>query len=395
MLKSRRTLLWAGGVVIVAVGWWFATRAPVVDAQTAVVTEGPLRVTIDELGTTRVRAHSDVNAPVGGRWVPAALQEGDAVAAGALLGVLYAAPLDRPGEEQARARIGSADARVREAEAAVPSLRAARDDAERHRVRMEALGAAGGVSPQDVERARTAAQTAENELQASLERLRAARFERTQAASVLAGARASSGVRITSPLAGTVLGVFEPHERVIAAGTRLMEVGDPRDLEVVVPVLTADAVRVREGAVARLTFGDAPATATEEAAADTVVGRVLRVEPSAYARLSALGVEEQRVNVVIAVPATGVHLGDHYRVDARITAWETARTLRVPATALVRDGDAWRAWRVTRGRAESVIVRTGERGGELVEVRDGLSAGDTVVLFPGEQLTAGARIRGK
>ncbi len=396
MLKRRRTLMMVVGLVAAIAVWWFAFRSPVVVAQVATVTEGPLRITIDELGTTRVRAHADVNAPVTGRWVPAALREGDAITAGTLLGVLHVAPLDRAMEDQARARIGSADARAKEAEAALTSARVVREDAARNRTRMDALLAAGGVSAQDAERARTAFETADNELQASAERLRAARFERRQAASVLAGtAGGTSGIRITSPLAGSILGAFEPHERVVPVGTRLFEVGDPRDLEVVVPVLTADAMRVREGATARLTFGDASASVAAEGGQDTVVGRVVRVEPSAYTRLSALGVEEQRVNVVIAVPATAVHLGDRFRVDARITTWETARTLRVPATALVRDGDRWRVWRVSRGRAEPAIVRTGERGGDLVEVRDGLAAGDSVVLFPGEQLTPKVRVRAK
>ena len=400
MLKRRRTLMLVAGLIAAVAVWWFAFRSPVVVAQVVTVTEGPLRITIDELGTTRVRAHADVNAPVNGRWVPASLREGDVITAGTLLGVLYVAPLDRAMEDQARARIGSADARAKEAEAALTSARAVREDAARNRARMEALGAVGGVSAQDVERARTASETADNDVQASAERLRAARFERSQAASVLAGAAGGtaggpSGIRITSPLAGSILGAFEPHERVVPVGTRLFEVGDPRDLEVVVPVLTADAIRVRDGATARLTFGDASASSAAEGVQDTVIGRVVRVEPSAYTRLSALGVEEQRVNVVIAVPATAVHLGDHFRVDARITTWESARTLRMPATALVRDGDQWRAWRVRRGRAEPTLVRTGERGGDLVEIRDGLAAGDSVVLFPGEQLAPKVRVRAK
>jgi HlyD family secretion protein len=395
MITKRRMGL-VGAAAVAGLLLWWVFRSPALAVPVGVISEGPLRRTVDEMGTTRVRAHTDVNAPVAGRWVPRALQEGDVVRTGTRLGVLYPAPADAASREQMQARLGAAAALVREAETRVATARTALEEARRTRTRVEALGAAGGVSPQDVERARDAASTAEMLAQAADERLRAARFDRQQAAAALAGTTGDgAGLVLVAPLAGTVLTLTEPHERVVPAGARLLEVGDPRDLEVIVPLLTADAVRVREGAIARLTFGgDAVGVSDAEQPGDTVVGRVVRVEQSAFTRLSALGVEEQRVNVVVAIPAT-VHLGDHFRADVRITVWEAPRVLRVPASALVRDGDRWSVWRVVKGRAQHTAISLGERGGEFVEVRGGLAARDTVVLFPGAQLREGAALKMK
>lgn len=395
-VRMKRIPVLVGAALTLGAGVWWWRRAPMVDAQLAVASVGPLRATVDEMGTTRVRSHTDVNAPVSGRWVPVARREGDVLRAGDLLGVLYPAPMDAAARTQADARLGSATAALREAEARIEGARTSREEARRALARADALAAAGGVAPQEVERARDALALRELEVEAFEERRRAARFEREQAASALAAARGDgAGLRIAAPQAGTVLTLSEPHERVVLAGQRLLEVGDPRDLDVIVPLLTADALRVREGAEAHLSFGERATSAEGARTADTVVGRVARVEPSAFTRLSALGVEEQRVNVVVTVPAGAVHLGDRFRADARITVWQASRVVRVPASALVRDGDAWSVWRVRAGVAAPQPVRVGEQGGDLVEVRDGLAAGDTVVNFPGEQLAAGVRIRGR
>ena len=395
-MKTKQSLVLLGAAVVLGTVLWWVFRSPALPVQVGVVSDGPLRRTVDEMGTTRVRAHTDVNAPVAGRWVPMAMQEGDMLAIGARLGVLYPAPADAVAREQMQARLGSADAMMREAETSVRGARTGLDDARRTRVRMEALGAAGGVSPQEVERARDAFSNAALQLQSAEERLRAARYDRQQAAAAVAGTSGDgAGLPISTPQAGAVLAVAEPHERVVSAGARLLEIGDPRDLDVIVPLLTADALRVREGAAARMTFGgEAMSTSAEEQPGDTIIGRVVRVEPAAFTRLSALGVEEQRVNVVVAIPAT-VHLGDRYRADVRITVWEAPRVLRVHASALVRDGDRWSVWRVSEGRARLVRIRLGERGGELVEVVGGLTAADTVVLFPNEQLREGASVKAK
>lgn len=391
MWGKQRWWLMAGAAVIGLAGWWWVRRAPTVAADIGVVSEGALRVTIDEMGTTRVRAHADVNAPVSGRWVPAAFEAGDRVQVGQRLGVLFPAPLDQAAREQAQARLGSATAAVREMESHLGTARTALEDARRQQIRADAVGAAGGIAPQEVERARDLVTTRRLDVQAAEERLRAMRYEQQQVAAALAGSLGQGGgVPVVAPLAGAVLMVAEAHERVVPAGTRLFEIGDPADLEVVVPLLTADAVRIRDGASAQLTFGESERPSERQT--DTVRGRVIRVEPAAFTRLSALGVEEQRVNVVVSVPATAVHLGDRFRADVRITVWEAPRVLQVPTAALVREGEAWSVWRVHKGRTVRQVVQLGERGAEQVQVIGGLSVGDTVVLYPGDRVTSGARI---
>lgn len=393
MVKKRHVLVLSGAVVLGAATWWWVRRPPVLTVEIALASVGPLRVTIEETGTTRVRAHTDVNAPVGGRWVPAPVKEGDVVSAGTRLGMLYPAPLDASARQQATARVGSAGASVAEAESRRTAARTALEEARRAQGRAEALGTAGAIAPQDIERARDAVVLRESDVRAADERLRVARYDLTVARAALEGATgASSGLALFAPMNGAILAIAEGHERVVPAGARLLEIGEPRDIEVVVPLLTADALRVQEGASAHLSFGTA-VSASDGQRTDTVAGRVVRIEPSAYTRMSALGVEEQRVNAVVSVPATAVHVGDRFRADVRITVREAARVLRVPASALTRDGDAWNIWVVARGRADRRLVQLGERGTDQVEVRAGLQPGDTVVLFPGDRLPAGARIR--
>ncbi len=377
-------------VLVAAIGagalvWFAMGRRRAIDVDVGMVSVGPLRVTIDESGTTRIRGHADVSAPVAGRWVPSALRAGDPVQAGTSLGSLFPAPLDETTQAQARARLGAAEAAQREAETRVTAARTALDEAARSLARIERVAEAGGVSPQDLERARDAVTERRSEFEGAQLRASAARYEREIARAVVVPGD-QRGMPIVSPVAGTLLRVFEEHERVVAPGSPLAEVGDPRDLEVIVPLLTSDASRVHAGAAVSLSFG---------APGDSLWGRVARVEPSAFTRLSALGVEEQRVNVVVTAPATDVHIGDQYRVHARVTVWESARVMRVPVGALVRDGTEWLAYVAAGGRAVRRAVSIGERSGELAEVRAGLTDGTAVILYPGEGITDGARIRAR
>jgi HlyD family secretion protein len=184
-------------------------------------------------------------------------------------------------------------------------------------------------------------------------------------------------------LAFLYLSVPERSERVVGAGTPIVELGDPTALELVVDVLSSDATRIRVGASVMIDrWGD-----DEEAG-----GRVRTVEPAAFTRVSALGVEEQRVNVVIDVPTRPMAVSDGYRVETHIVVWERAGTTIVPVTALFRDQGSWAVFVVTRGRAVLRNVRIGERTAGGAEVLAGLEAGDRVVLFPSDQITTGRRI---
>ncbi|MBL0170314.1 MAG: HlyD family efflux transporter periplasmic adaptor subunit [Gemmatimonadaceae bacterium] len=385
-MNITRRWRWIVGTALIGGGAWIAlSRTKATDVDMGTVTVGALRVSVDEDGTTRVRGHADVSAPVGGRWVPSALRAGDAVRAGDALGSLFPAPLDASAQDQARARLGAAEAAQREAETRVTAARAALDEASRGLARAQHMVEAGGMSPQDLERARDAVTGRQSEFDGARLRARAATYEMESARAVVApfgGTR--NAMRIVAPVGGTVLRVFEEHERVVAPGALLTEVGDPRDLEVVIPLLTSDAGRVRVGAAVSLTFGERD---------DTLRGRVSRVEPSAFTKVSALGVEEQRVNIIATAPATEAHVGDQYRVHARVTVWESPRVVRIPAGALVRDGEQWFTYVVTGGRARRRAVKVGERGDNVVEVREGLADGDRVVVYPGDLIADGLRVR--
>lgn len=388
----RQRWWWIGGAVAVTAGLGvLLAQQRAVDVELGAVSEGPLAVTVREVGTTRVRGHADVHAPVAGRWVPAALEVGDTVRAGTLLGVLYPVPMDPTAQAQARARVGAADAIVREADANVARVRTAVDEAARTLRRAERVGAAGGMAPQEVERARDALTAGTSELESATMRASAAAFERRAAHAVLASTGGTAGaVRIVAPLAGSLLQWFAEHERVVSAGTPLAEVGDARDLEVLVPMLTTDAARVLPDAPVVLVFGRA---------ADSVMGRVRRVEPSAFTKVSALGVDEQRVNVVVTAPATGAHIGAQFRAQATVTVWRTPLARRVPVAALMRDAEQWFVFAVdgngATGRARRRVVTIGERNDEWAEVRGGLTAGTRVVLYPGDALRDGTRVRAR
>lgn len=385
-MRIGRVWWWVGGAgVAAALGWFVLARARPIEVDVERVSEGPLRVTVNEAGTTRVRSHADVNAPVAGRWVPRALRAGDPVRMGDVLGALYPAPMDASAQEQARARVGAAEAAVREAETSVTAARIALDEATRTRERAERVGAAGGLAPQEVERARDAVVERRSELEGASMRASAAVFALRAAQAVVAPFSGNrSAVQIAAPVGGTLLQWFEEHERVVAPGAPLAEVGDERDLEVLVPMLTDDAARVETGAAVTMFFGTGR---------DSVIGRVTRVEPSAFTKVSALGVEEQRVNVIAAAPAANAHIGAQYRVQAKVTVWESPRTVRVPVAALVRDGERWFVFTVDAARARRRDVTVGERNDELAEVKSGLTPGTMVVRYPDDQLVDGSRVK--
>jgi HlyD family secretion protein len=193
-------------------------------------------------------------------------------------------------------------------------------------------------------------------------------------------------LELTSPVRGRVLRVIQQSEGVVQPGTPLLEIGDPAALEIVVAVLTSDAVHIEPGARVQIERwgGDKPLPA-----------HVRLIEPSAFTRVSALGVEEQRVNVLVDLDAPQAHwarLGDGYRVEARIAVWESKDTLSVPASAVFRRADSWAVFKVKDGIAKVVSIEVGERNPERVEVKRGLQAGDKVVGHPSERLADGLAV---
>lgn len=388
MRMSRRAWWTVSGltVALLAGVYWLTPRPLPVDL--AVVRETPLTVTVDEEGSTRVRRHEDVNAPVSGRFVPAGVRVGDSTPRGTVLGTMLPTPLDQEARRVAESRVVAAVAAVRAAEARLRSSVAAYEEATQVYTRRERLAGAGGLSTEDLEQARLAMTSAREAREAADASHRAAIAERNAASSVLDVRRdgvPGQGLVLRAPMNGVLMRLVEEHERVVASGMTLAQVGDPSDVELVIPVLTDEAPQIHVGAAVQYTtgVGTTPARAV-----------VTRVEPAAYTKLSPLGVAEQRVNVIAQVSPPLLGLGDGYRVDAHITVAHVPRAIVVPVGALIRESNGWRVWLVRGGRAESRTLRLGQRSTDHAEVLSGLAPGDTVVLYPPETLEAGTRLTG-
>jgi HlyD family secretion protein len=391
ILAQRRVWLTAAVVGgLLAVTQWPET----LDVDVAPVTRGPLVVTIDEEGRTRVRDRFVVSSPVGGRVLRIELEPGDRVARGAVLArVRPEAPplLDARVRAEAQAAAESARAALGRARAEEERARAALAQAERELARSRRLVEAGVLPTQDMDLRATEVQLAHEALEAAAFAARAAAAEVTRAEARLAPAsrRATGGaVAVTAPAAGVVLRRLRESESVIPAGEPLVEIGDPANLEIVVDLLSSDAARIREGARADVELSG------QRLAIDAVVRRI---EPSGFTKVSALGVEEQRVNVILDLPGPAggedVVLGDAYRVDVRIVVWEAPDVVKVPTSALVRDDEQWAVYVVEAGRARRRVVEIGGQNGREAEVLSGLAEGARVVIHPSDALRDGSRVR--
>jgi len=391
-----RWALWglAGAVAAGLLVFAFAPRP--IEVEAATVTHGPFRKTVDEDGRTRVRDRYVVAAPVPGRLLRVELKPGAPIARGALLARLVPtppAPLDARTEIEDRERAGSADASQLRAKANGERARVALEQARAEEARAAQLASQGFTS-------RQALDNAQREVELKSKELAAAQFDEDAAAHQLAMARAAlaryrqdpggktDGAvwEIRSPVAGRVLRVIQESEAPINAGASIVEVGDPRELEIVVDVLTADAGGIVPGAPVELDHGGG---------APVVAGRVRLVEPSAFTKVSALGVEEQRVNVVIdfaAPPSAWGNIGDGHRVDARITVETRADAVLVPSGALFRHGDGWAVFAVADGRARLRPVEIGPRNGRAAVVLKGLAAAEQVIVYPSDAVRDGARV---
>lgn len=364
--------------------------------ETGAVDRGPLLVTVDEEGETRVRDRFVVAAPTPGRVLRITLDPGDSVQAGDVVAELQPAPLDRRARAGAQARVETAQANRQSANASVVRAQAALLQAERDARRMERLHGAGTAAEEQLERARLEETTRRQELSAGHFSANAALHELEEARATLLAAEGGDGaprktcdtgescIELHSPVSGRVLRVPERSERVVAAGTPLLEIGDPAALEIVVDVLSPDAVRIRPGARMLLERwgGGSPLTA-----------RVRRVEPSGFRKVSTLGVEEQRVNVIGDLEAAPEGLGDGFRVEARIVVFESPDVVRVPASALFRRGEGFAVFVVESGRARRRSVDVGERGSGLAEIRTGLESGERVIVHPSDRIEDGVRVR--
>jgi HlyD family secretion protein len=366
----------------------YAFRPEVIAVDTAPVVRGPLRVTVDAEGKTRVRDRYVVAAPVTGRVRRIELEEGAVVRAGQVIASIAPLPLDAMTREQASARLSGAVALSREALTRVEQARIAETHAGQVAQRRAALYQIGGISEEERDAANVAHRARRDELAAAEARARAAAadVDAARAALVAIDGGGQASVVVRAPCSGSVLRIPERSERVIAAGTPILELGDPSALEIVVDVLSTDAVRLEPGDVAEIA----------EWGGDTVLrAKVTSIEPSAFTRVSALGVDEQRVNVKLMVVDPPVNLGDGYRVEARMTVWEGSGVLSIPASALFQREGSWTVFVVEEGRARLRAVELGHRSSAMVEIVRGLGEDDEVVVFPSDDLESGARVRAR
>jgi len=390
------TLLLVGGALAVA----FWPRPLLVDLGT--VTRGPMVVTIDEDARTRVRESYLVSTPIAGRLLRVEVEPGDPVVEGesivARMRPTNPAALDIRTREQANAAVAAAEAALRVAEADLQKAEADAELAQLDLVRTERLHASGTVAQAALVGAKSLARTAGATLEtaraaiamreAEVENARAQLigFDDPRLASAI-GATADPAIPLRAPTTGRILRVLQQSETVLPAGAPVMEIGDIEgDLEIVVDLLSTDAVQVRAGQrVIIANWGGE----------GTLSGTVQRVDPFGFTKVSALGVEEQRVNAVIAFDdGSNGHaaLGHGFRVEARIVVWEETDTLRVPASALFREGDGWAAFVAEDGVARQRAVTPGRSDGLVTQVTAGLADGDRVVLYPPAGLEDGQRI---
>lgn len=403
--RNRRTWRtvgrWTKRVVLVALAagaiaaMVVASLPKPVTVDLAEATRGPMRVSVREDGKTRVDRRYVISAPIQGNLLRIDLEPGDPVQTDDVLARLVPAipPLmDARSRAEAEARLNVALASQRQAQAHADAARAAHELAKREAERYRRLGERNAVSQEAVDRAVF-------EERARAEDLASAQFAIKVAAHQVAVARAALGrmtgkddrggaeeIVIESPVTGTVLRVFQESATVVPPGKELLEVGDPSNLEVVVDVLTRDAVHIQPGA---------PVSIERWGGDEAIAAHVQRVEPSAFTRLSALGVEEQRVNVIVAFDEPREEwaaLGDGYRVEVAITIWEADDVLSVPVSAVFRNGEQWAVYVDAGGVARLLPVEVGRRNQDRAQILSGLDAGTKVIVHPSDRVQDGVEL---
>jgi HlyD family secretion protein len=380
--RHRRWIPYAGAALLIALlvaGFW-PQPAPV---ETARVETGALRVTVNEEGRTRIKNRFVVSAPVAGQLRRIQLKAGDTVREAGMT-VAFIDPITPPMLD-ARTRL-LAQARRDTAAANLERARAGQAFAASELRRLEKLHADNTVSIQELEAAQWREAATARELAAAESVLREAEAELADFDRVPPPEdRAAAEVR--APIAGRVLRVFEESARVVNVGTLLLELGDPAELEVVIDVLSREAAGIKPGTRVDL---------EQWGGGEPLVAHVRLVEPAGFTKVSALGVEEQRVNVIadfVTPLSERLSLGDHYRVEARILVWESEETLKVPSGALFRRGADWGTFVIVDGRARARALKVGRSSGTEMQVLEGLSAGDEVILYPGDRVRDGQRVR--
>ncbi len=395
---ARRIAIWGTVTVLVAAGLVYAFWPQPVPVDLGTVSRGPMRVTIDEEGETRVRDVYVLSAPLSGRLMRIENEVGDDVVSGetVLVTIQPRDPslLDVRTLSETQAAVKAAEAARALAEAELDREKAALTFAISDLERAQRLHERGNISERSLDAAHLEVRTRRAAVKSAKAALEVKSFELENARASLITPRsdrtlATGGegccIDVSAPVSGKVLRIIRESESVVLAADPILEIGDPRDLEIVVDLLSTDAVRVEAGNPVLVDDWGGP----------TLQGRVRRVEPYGFTKVSALGIEEQRVNIIIDLtdpPDRWQRLGHGFRVESSIVIWEADDVVTVPVGALFRGDDGWAVFGVQNGRANLRPVEIGHMNGMIAEVLGGLAAGDTVVLHPSDRVLDGIRI---
>jgi HlyD family secretion protein len=395
-MQLRRWIVIIGisATVVAAIVWGFMPKTLIVD--TAKVETKPLKVTVEEEGRTRVKDRFTVSAPVAGYMKRIHANVGDRVQSGQMMVVIEpmrSTPLDPRSRATAEAAVWSAEAYVKTEEQRMKAARADAEYSEKNLERSRKLFESGLISRDAIEQVEAGAKRAGAVLLASEGAVKVARaeVERAKAALNQSGLESINGktLALRSPATGSILRIYRTSEGSVQPGEPLIDVGDPRSLEVKIEVLSTDAIRIKEGSTVVFDRwgGQTPLT-----------GTVRTIEPAGFTKISSLGVEEQRVLIIVDLNKTdegAKRLGDGFRLEATFTLWEGNDVLQVPAPALFRKQDGWAVFVMKNGRAHLREVKVGHRTGLAAQILSGLSAGETIISRPENAINEGTRVKAR
>lgn len=403
--KLKKRAAWSMAAIVVAGGLaWLAWPSPI-PVDLAAVSRGPMEVTIDDEAKTRVRHIYTVSAPVAGKVLRISSPQGrhdtsvhvgnPVKAAETVVAVMQPAVpsfLDVRSREEMQAMLTAAEAAVALSEAEVRRIEAALEFSRGELRRAEALARTSAIPARSLEKARLDVQTNEAALASAKAQTDVRRSERASIAARLKSPSLAVSetspdccIQLRSPVTGVVLKIIQDSEAVVQVGAPLVDVGDPLDLEIVADLLSTDAVQIKEGAAVRIDGWGGP----------PIQGKVARVDPAGFLKVSALGVKEQRVRTTIDFTSPSEvwsRLGHDYRVIVHVMIWSADDVLNVPVAALFRQGDTWAVYTVKNGRAQATSITVGRRNNRNAEVLSGLAAGDQVVLHPSDRIRNGAAV---
>lgn len=365
-----------------------AFRPKPVQVETARAVKGPLQVTVDEDGETRAHDRFTLAAPIAGRLSRIELHEGDTVGPDTVIATISPLPIDAREAAEIRARIQAAEARKREAEQQLARWESDHAQAQRDLNRARALAKDRIIAQQELEQAENKQTGTAKEMEAARFRVEsaAADVEREKAGLISLETQQTHASRVVAlrPAARSrILRILEKSERVVPYGTPIVILSNPNKIEIVVDLLSTDAVKVKPGAPVIIENWGGP---------KPLRARVRTIEPYGFTKVSALGVEEQRANIIADFIDPPNGLGDGYRVDARVVIWESPNVLKIPASALFRVGQQWSAFVIDNGRARLRPVEVGHRNASEAEITQGLAEGLEVILHPANDLKDDARV---